>query len=216
MRTEYLPKRRRIGGKGNSEQIHWLARVGVPVDCFDDAIIVGISYGTHKFEEGNYRGTDYTAKSPERDFYGGAETFQTFLGDELIPYIEETHRSRADRRIIFGHSLSGQFVLYTALTKPNLFWGHIASNPSLHRNLPFFLETHAETASATEPPRLFVGSGSMEEPRFRGPVSEWIEHWSGRDNNPWRLKTMIHDGHGHVSAPPASFRQGMRWLFSTD
>jgi hypothetical protein len=181
-----------------------------------NAIIVGISYGSSSFEGGNYRSTDYTAKSAERDYWGGAQEFQQFLSDELLPLIEDTYRSRADRRVIFGQSLGGQFVLYTALTRPNMFWGHIASNPALHRNLPFFLQKHAKPAPAPERSRLFVGSGTLDDPRFRGPVVEWIEHWSGRDDNPWLLRTMDLDGHTHMSAPPASFRQGMRWLFSTD
>jgi len=181
-----------------------------------NAIIVGISYGSSSFEGGNYRSTDYTAKSAERDYWGGAQEFQQFLSDELLPSIEDTYRSRADRRVIFGQSLGGQFVLYTALTRPNMFWGHIASNPALHRNLPFFLQKHAKPAPAPERSRLFVGSGTLDDPRFRGPVVEWIEHWSGRDDNPWLLRTMDLDGHTHMSAPPASFRQGMRWLFSTD
>ena len=172
-----------------------------------NAIIVGISYGTNNFVEGNYRSTDYTAKSRERDYWGGAEKFQLFLSDELIPYIEGTYRSRADRRVIFGQSIGGQFVLYTALTRPDLFWGHIASNPALHRNLPFFLEKHAEPASAGERPRLFVASGSLDDPRYRVPALKWIDHWSGSDDNPWQLKTMNLDGHSHMSAPPASFRQ---------
>lgn len=192
---------------------YWYLNYGEEIP---NAIIVGISYGTHKFEEGNYRSTDYTAKSQERDFYGGAEKFQMFLGDELFPYVENTYWSDANRRVIFGHSLGGQFVLYTALTKPDLFWGHISSNPALHRNLPFFLEKHAGVASVGERSKLFVGSGSMDDPRFRGPALEWIEHWSDNDNNLWHLKTMILDGHSHTSAVPASFRQGMSWLFSTD
>jgi len=162
----------------------------------------------------NYRSTDYTAKSDERDYWGGAEKFQTFLSDELFPHIEKSYRSRPDRRIILGQSIGGQFVLYTALTKADLFWGHIASNPALHRNLPFFLEDHTETASEATQSRLFVGSGSMDDPRFRGPALEWIKHWSASEEKPWLLKTMILDGHSHMSAPPASFRQGMRWLFS--
>ena len=48
-----------------------------------DAIVVGISYGSDSFEEGNYRSTDYTAKSPERDYWGGADKFQSFLSDEF-------------------------------------------------------------------------------------------------------------------------------------
>jgi len=181
-----------------------------------DAIIVGISYGSDDFEGGNYRSTDYTAKSPERTYWGGAEKFQTFLGEELLPHIEKNYRSRPDRRVIFGQSIGGQFVLYTALTKPNLFWGHIASNPALHRNLPFFLEVHREAASTGERSRLFVGSASMDDRRFRTPALEWIKHWSANDDRPWQLKTMNLEGHSHMSAPPVSFRQGMRWLFSTD
>lgn len=180
-----------------------------------EAIIVGISYGSSTFEGGNYRSTDYTARSPERAYWGGADKFQAFLREELIPYVEEKYESNPDRRIIFGQSLGGQFVLYTALTRPGLFWGHIASNPALHRNLPFFLENHAVATAAHERSNLFVGSGSLDDPRYRIPALKWMEHWSAAENSPWRLETMTLDGHSHMSAPPTSFRQGMRWLFPT-
>jgi predicted alpha/beta superfamily hydrolase len=181
-----------------------------------DSIIVGISYGSDNFENGNYRATDYTARSSERDYWGGADKFQHFLSDELLPLIERTYRSSAERRVIFGQSIGGQFVLYTALTRPDLFWGHIASNPALHRNLPFFLQEHGEADSGSEQSRLFVGSGSGDDPRFRVPTLEWIEHWSNNNDNPWQLKTVILEGHTHMSAPPACFRQGVAWLFSKD
>ncbi len=113
-----------------------------------DSIIVGISYGTADFAEGNLRSTDYTAPSAERDYWGGAENFQSFLSDELFPVIEAGYRSDADQRIVFGQSIGGQFVLYTALTRPDLFWGHIASNPALHRNLPFFSSDTEHTSQA--------------------------------------------------------------------
>ena len=181
-----------------------------------DAIIVGISYGSDNFEGGNYRSTDYTAVSPEREYWGGAGKFQRFLDEELLPFIETEYRSNADRRIVFGQSLGGQFVLYTALTKPDLFWGLIASNPALHRNLPFFLQAYAEAETTGEQSRLFVGSGFEDDPEFRVPLLQWIEHWSESKNNPWRLKVMDLEGHNHMSTQPASFRQGMIWLFSND
>ena len=181
-----------------------------------DLILVGISYGNDNFGEGNFRTTDYTAISDERDYWGGAGRFQRFLGDELFPQIEAVYRSRADRRVIFGQSIGGQFVLYTALTQPGLFWGHIASNPALHRNLPFFLKDHAKPANTGDRSRLFVASGSKDDATFRGPALQWIQHWSGKEDNPWQLKTMTLDGHSHMSAPPASFRQGMIWLFSSE
>jgi len=180
-----------------------------------NAIIVGISYGSDTAEFGNYRSTDYTAPSPERDHWGGAEKFQAFLNGELLPFIENSYNSRVDRRVIFGQSIGGQFVLYTALTKPNLFWGHIASNPALHRNLEFFMRQHADHPATDQRSRLFVASGTMDDPMFRTPAMAWIEYWTNRAA-PWDLKVVDLDGHSHMSAPPASFRQGMTWLFSAD
>ena len=178
-----------------------------------DAIIVGISYGSDTFEGGNLRSTDYTAPSDEREFWGGAGNFQRFLETELIPEVERRFRSRPDRRIVFGQSLGGQFVLYTALTDPDLFWGHIASNPALHRNLDFFLDEHWDRNAEPTVSRLFVGSASGDDPIFRMPALEWIRHWSEVDNLPWQLETMTLNGHSHFSAPPAAFRAGMRFMF---
>ena len=178
-----------------------------------DSIIVGISYGSDTFEGGNFRSTDYTAPSTERDYWGGAEKFQSFLSDELLPMIEGNYHSNGRRRVIFGQSIGGQFVLYTALTQPNLFWGHVASNPALHRNLPFYLEKHADAAPGREQSRLFVADGTLNDAQFRGPSREWVNYWSERSDKPWRLKTVDLEGHSHMSAPPASFRQGMYWLF---
>jgi len=177
-----------------------------------EMILVAVSYGTDDWERGNARGQDYTAPTDEREHWGGAAEFQEFLSDELMPFIEDRYRSRSDRRIIFGQSLGGQFVLYTAQTKPELFWGHIASNPALHRNLALFLSMHPESPDSQS--HLFVASASNDDPRFKGPAMEWIEHWSEQVHKPWRMRVEILEGHNHFSAPPASFRRGIRWLFT--
>ena len=57
-----------------------------------DLIIVGISYGSDTLEGGNFRSTDYTAPSEERDYWGGASKYQSFLSDELFSLIEENYR----------------------------------------------------------------------------------------------------------------------------
>ena len=176
-----------------------------------DLILVGISYGTSDWENGNDRGHDYTAPSNEREHWGGAGDFQRFLSYELLPLIEGHYRARSDRRVIFGQSLGGQFVLFSAQTRPDMFWGHIASNPALHRNLELFLELQADAPATTS--HLFVGSASNDDPRFREPALEWIEHWSRQDSTPWRLRVETLEGHNHFSAPPESFRRGIRWLF---
>ncbi len=177
-----------------------------------DMIIVGISYGADAFDDGNYRGTDFTAKAESRAHYGGASMFQTFLKDQLLPHIEKKYRSDPAKRMIFGQSIGGQFVLYTAQTRPSLFWGHIASNPALHRNLEFFLQNLSPKTKTDS--LLFVSSGTEDDERFRVPAVRWMEHWKQAPDKPWRLKTIDLPGHSHFSAAPAAFRAGLKWFFS--
>jgi predicted alpha/beta superfamily hydrolase len=182
-------------------------------DEMPSSIIVGVSYGAADFEGGNMRGTDYTAPSDEREHWGGAGKFQQFLREELIPLIESEYHADPSKRVLFGQSIGGQFVLYTAQTDPTLFWGHIASNPALHRNLDFFLTTRPDSGGHS---KLFVASATGDDPVFRGPALEWIDHWAGQSSLPWDLEVRHLEGHSHMSAPPVSFREGMRWLFDKD
>jgi predicted alpha/beta superfamily hydrolase len=178
-----------------------------------ELIVVGISYGTEDRKNGNNRSHDFTAPSSEREHWGGAADFQKMLRTELLPLIEKTYRSDPKRRGIFGQSLGGQFVIFTALTEPILFWGHIASNPALHRNLAFFLATPPQTKKGNRP-KLFVSSGSDDDSRFREPALKWMSHWSTVSPTPWDLETRSLVGHTHFSAATAAFRQGLIWLFS--
>ncbi len=61
---------------------------------------------------------------------GGAKNFKSFLSEELIPKIEEDYRTN-NFRILFGHSASGQFALYTLTSEPTLFNAYFAISPSL-------------------------------------------------------------------------------------
>lgn len=176
-------------------------------------IVVGISYGSDDWQQGNGRSRDFTAPAPDRDYWGGAGNFQAVLREEILPLVEGNYRADARRRIIFGQSLGGQFVLHCAQSDPQLFRGYIASNPALHRNLDFFLKTRPETNAAPSPlPCLFVSSGSDDDPRFREPALAWMAHWEEQANLPWQLKTVTLPGQGHFSAAPEAFRQGMGWI----
>jgi len=178
------------------------------------AILVGISYGADTFREGNYRQTDYTAPWEERSFWGGATVFQSVLQDDLFPLIESTYRSDPLRRVLFGHSLGGQFALFNALTKPGLFYGHIASNPAIHRNLPFFLEWHGGTETGSPRSRVFVASSELDDPDIRKSTLEWVAHWQAVENRPWVLEFRNLPGQTHLSSTPEAFRLGLAWLFS--
>jgi predicted alpha/beta superfamily hydrolase len=176
-----------------------------------DLFIVAISYAAVDFETGNLRSTDYTAPTDQREWWGGAEAFQSVLENEVLPLVESNYRADPEKRVIFGQSIGGQFILYTALTRPELFWGHIASNPALHRNLEFFQRRHSDLTNTRS--KVFMASGSNDDGRFRKPAVAWMEYWAEQDDLPWKLEMQTIEGYGHFSLLPESFRQGLIWLF---
>jgi len=178
-------------------------------------IIVGISYGTDDWKKGNARSRDYTATSTEREHWGGADKFQSVLKGEILPLVEDLYPSDPAKRLIFGNSLAGQFVLYTAMTQPSLFSGHIASNPALHRNLPFFLDENNLAPDVGPQAKLFVSSGSEDHAQFREPAVQWMEVWAAKNKGFWTLQTQTLQNEGHMSAIPTAFVHGARWILDS-
>ena len=60
---------------------------------------------------------------------GGAERFLSFLGDELLPYIDR-HYHTAPLRVLAGHSLGGLLAVYALGHRPEVFTGYIVLEPS--------------------------------------------------------------------------------------
>jgi predicted alpha/beta superfamily hydrolase len=174
-------------------------------------IRVGISYGADSFREGNMRQTDFTAPSPERDFWGGGEAFLDAVEKELIPLIEQRYRADPDQRILFGHSLGGQLVLLAAMRRPGLFHGLMASNPAIVGNLDYFLDATNLSTSPGERTRLFLALAEHERAELRGNTLAWKDHWQAAQR-PWEMEFMILPGQTHLSSVAESFRQGLRWL----
>ncbi len=185
-------------------------------DEVSPAILVGISYGTDDWREGNRRSRDYTAPSPERDFWGGAEAFDEWLAGVVLPLVESTYRADPARRILFGHSIAGQFVLFETLRRPDRFAGLIASNPALHRNLDYFLEGPEGGTTPDAFPRLIVVDGSLDDERFAAPRAKWLQTWSERRERPFDLSVLHLEDETHVSLVPAAFRHGARRLLPPD
>lgn len=181
-----------------------------------EVIVVGISYGTRDWRQGNNRSQDFTAPAAGQDHWGGAEAFQRFLSNELMPMIEAEYQSDPGQRILFGQSLGGQFVLRAAQSEPDLFAGYIASNPALHRNLDHFLQPVSDHTEQTARSKLFVSSATEDDPRFREPALRWMSHWRDAPATPWQLRAVDLPGHGHFSAAPIAFRSGMRWILADD
>lgn len=176
------------------------------------AVLVGISYGGLGFENGNFRSTDYTAPAPEPDYYGGADDYQRFLADELIPRINRNYRVDHDSSLVLGQSLGGQFTLYTALSRPELFGAYLSINPALHRNVGFFIEL--QPAVRGRPTPLLITRATEEAEQFKKPLDRWLAHWRDAESDAIALSVEHLDDQHHASSAPAAYRAALEWWSS--
>ena len=65
---------------------------------------------------------------------GGQERYLDFLRMELLPFVEKTVGGASGRRILFGHSHGGSFVLHALFSEPasaRSFQAYLASDSSI-------------------------------------------------------------------------------------
>ena len=177
-----------------------------------EALVVGIAYGG--FEPSvNRRNIDFQSPG-EGVEQAGAGAFQRFLKTELLPRIEAGYRSDPERRILFGQSRGGAFVLYSAVTDPDLFWGRIASNPSITPGIESLLEPAAEATRADL--GVVVSSGSRDRADLQAEAVQWLAHWENQSVRPWRLYPARIEGGTHAANATDAYRAGMLWLFGRE
>ena len=173
-------------------------------------VVIGISYGTSDWRQGNKRGHDYTLPAASREHCGGAEQFHRFLTTELMPMVESKYPADPQQRILFGHSIGGQFALYCAMFQPQTFNGLIASNPAIHRNTELFLQPVKPT---DQRPKLFIMQAEVDDQTYSVPRKKWLDFWQNKPHH-WQQKVMEVKDHHRMSSVMAAYRRGMKWLFA--
>jgi predicted alpha/beta superfamily hydrolase len=171
-------------------------------DKLPEAIIVGIAYGSFA----------PPINRRDRDFGDGVVGFQQFLKGELIPAVERRTRSDPAQRILVGQSRGGAFVLYSALSDPDLFWGRIASNPSFGANRDYLMRAQPPGPTRKDL-RVAIVSGTRNNAQGRQGAEEWVAAQTRSPHSAWSLRAIQIDGGTHAADMPEAYRRSMNWLF---
>jgi len=173
--------------------------------------VVGVAYGGFS-PDVNRRNIDFqTPGEGVAEGAAGAAAFQRFLRTELTPRIEATFRSDPERRVLFGQSRGGAMVLYSAVADPDLFWGRIASNPSITPGIESLMTPAA--ASRRDDLVLIVTSGTLDRADLQEEAAAWLSNWRERPDRPWALHGVRIEGGTHAANAPDAYRRGLRILF---
>jgi len=139
------------------------------------------------------RSRDMTTPDPDsRKFRenGGAALFASFIGSELIPYINAHYRTQP-YNILAGHSLAGFFTFYMMLNHTALFDAYIAISPSLYWN---------DEALVNQLEQLIEGGA---------PLNKFLYMTYGREG----ATGIINSGNRVVRLLETQAPAGLRWAF---
>jgi predicted alpha/beta superfamily hydrolase len=105
---------------------------------------------------------------------GGGQAYETFLVDELKPFIETRYAVDPQRSVLFGHSLGGLFAATVLVRRPRAFSGYLIASPSIWAT-PGLAEEVRRMPPLSRPTRVFIGYGDEEGPEAIAPIRRFAE-----------------------------------------
>jgi len=149
----------------------------------------------------------------ERENAGGADDFLNFLQNELIPIIDNKYRTHP-YRILFGHSLTGMFSIYTFATRPKLFSAYFAASPYLQYDSEVVIKRAKKllTNESVKNKSLFMTIG--DEPPYVESMDKLASILDDLEAPKFQWKYIAMKEENHASVPHKTIYDGLEYLFS--
>lgn len=143
---------------------------------------------------------------------GGGPRFASFLADELVPWLDANYRT-APFRILFGHSLTGQFALWTLGEKPGLFSAVVAASPWVIWNQGWLVDDTDRRWRREPPGGRFAYLTAGDEPELLPTLDRYrsVLRTRAPKSLAWHYRPLPQDDHGTLV--PATLDHGLRWVF---
>jgi predicted alpha/beta superfamily hydrolase len=192
-------------------------------------IVIGIGYKDIKEME-RKRSRDFLFPKALPEYgdeleSGGGEKFLKSLQTEIVAFVDSNYRTKADNRILMGHSFGGFFCLFALLNNLNkqneIFRSYIAASPSLNYNNQYLLSKLATiTTDFKSPKYVYTSLGSLEDGED-GEQQEYISSmftnfsnsFSSKDFKNTKFKAEIYLNFLHMETPLATFDKGLLFLY---
>lgn len=181
-----------------------------------ELIVVGIGKRLSSFDEWwPIRDRDYALVPRSTPDSGRGEDFLKFIGQELIPFIDENYRTNPEDRILYGQSLSGSFAIYALFSQPNLFSRCIATAPAFVDSGQILFDYEQALATATFPSEvcLFI-SISSQDPAYGPGAEAFAVAISAKEIPNLKFQKMTIEGLGHTPAAMPGFLYGIEAVYT--
>jgi predicted alpha/beta superfamily hydrolase len=176
-------------------------------------VVVGIGY------PGGY---DYD-KIRVRDLIDHPETFKRLIDEEVVPRIESLYSCDPSKRILFGASSGGYFVLKSLLSdvmnNTNLYYAYLAATPSFNENS--FQQAMEQIAHLTNSDlrlntRLYVTAGQKEYARNVNKIWGLVNSINPVTNRGLTFYNYFYPETDHYEVTRLSLVDGLKLFLSKD
>ena len=205
-------------------------RLNVETPTVEEFILVGLSYA--KGEGGmQSRRRDYTptpagpSSAPADAVHGGGAAYQTYIREQVLPFVAQRFRTDEKRRLFLGHSYGSLLGTQILLSDPGMFAGYILGSPSLWYDHHHMAGRERAYAAGHDdlPARVYLYVGEYEDmrpgdPRFSTSANMVTDAQAmaaalkSRKYRSLDLELEVLNDEDHVTVAPRGFTHGLKYL----
>lgn len=205
-------------------------RLNVEGPKVQEFILIGLSYAKDD-DAMMSRRRDYTPTAagpkdaPADAVHGGGAAYQTYLRDEVLPFVARRYRTDPQHRLFLGHSYGALLGAQILFTEPGMFSGYILGSPSLwyDKRHMFAVEKSYAAAHRDLAAKVYVYTGEYEaanasDPRFNktndmvADSNTLAETLKRRGYPGLQIRADVLNDEDHVSVAPRGFTKGLMYL----
>jgi uncharacterized protein len=200
-------------------------RVNLDGPRLEEFILVGLSYS--RGDSGVVsRNRDYTPtpngpRSASSNVHGQGAAYQTYLKNEVLPFIDNRFRADPARRVLLGHSYGGLLGTQILFTDPSMFQAYVLGSPSFWFDKSHIMTMEAAYArSHTDLPAdvfMYVGDWEVPGPNPRNTNGanlvrdmQTMETTLKSHHYPnLRVQSLVLTDEDHLTVAPVGFTRGL-------